>query len=92
MAKQSRYKEFEKLMTVMLLSDAGLFVIYLIIALAGIFWPKLLLGIADIVIAVAGLYMLYSSQELLKQRSLWLSCGFFAVLVCTLVSMILNFP
>ena len=85
-------KEFEKLMTVMLLSDAGLFVIYLIIALAGIFWLKLLLGIADIVIAVAGLYMLYSSQELLKQRSLWLSCGFFAVLVCTLVSMILSFP
>lgn len=92
MAKQSRYKEFEKLMTVMLLSDAGLFVIYLIIALAGIFWLKLLLGVVDIIIAVAGLYMLYSSQELLKQRSLWLSCGFFAVLVCTLVSMILNFP
>ena len=92
MAKQNRYKEFEKLMTLMLLGGAGLFIIYLIIAIAGIFWLKIVLGVLDIVISAAGLYMLFTSQELLKQRSLWLSCGFFAITVCTLVSLILNFP
>lgn len=92
MAKQNRYKEFEKLMTLMLLGAAGLFIVYLIIAIAGIFWLKIVLGIVNILLSVAGLYFMYSSQELLKQRSLWLSCGFFAALICTAVSMILNFP
>ena len=92
MAKHNRYREFEKLMTLMLLTATGLFIVYLVVAIAGIFWLKIVLGILNILLSAAGLYLLYSSQELLKQRSLWISCGFLASLLCTAVSLILNFP
>ena len=92
MAKKNRYQELEQLLTVALIADVIIFVLYLVIAGAGILWLKILLAVVDLLLAVAGLGFLYLTKELTKQRSLWLSCGFFSVLVCTLVSLILAFP
>ncbi len=91
MANRDRYKEFEQRMGIGLLADTLLFVLYLIIA-AKVLWLKILLAVAIGLISIAGLALLYMSKELLRQRSLWLSCGFFSVAVCTLVSIILAFP
>ncbi len=89
MARRDRYREFEQLMTIGLLACTGLFVLYLI---AGISWLKAIFAILAIGISVGGLVMLWLSQELLRPRSLWLSCGFFSVIACTLASLILAFP
>ena len=90
--KRNRYKEMEKMMTTGLIADAVIFLLYLIFAAAGVIWLKVILAIFTILIALAGLALLYLSQELLRQRSLWLSTGFFAIFLCILVSLILAFP
>ncbi len=92
MAKRDRYKQFEQTMTLMLLACVLLFAAYLIAAGAGILWLKIVLGIFAIGVPLAGLALLWMSKELLRPRSLWLTCGFFAVLACTLASLILAFP
>ena len=92
MAKRNRYKEMEKLMTVVLITDGILFLLYLITAGAGVAWMKWVCGILSILTSGAGLAFLYRTKELLKQRSLWLSSGFFAIAVTVLASLILAFP
>ena len=92
MAKRNRYKEMEKLMTTVLIADAIIFLLYLIVAGAGIVWLKVLTAILCFVFSLAGLGFLYLTKELLRQRSLWLSTGFFAVFMCVLVSLIVAFP
>lgn len=89
---RNRYKEMENLLTKALIADGALFVLYLIFAIAGVIWLKVVLAIFAMLIAVAGLALLYLSKELLKQRSLWLSTGFFAVFITLLASLILAFP
>ena len=71
--KPNRYKEMEQLMTMALIADAALFLLYLIFAAVGVIWLKVILAIFTIVIALGGLALLYLSQELLRKRSLWLS-------------------
>ena len=90
--KRNRYKELEQLMTLGLIGGAVLFVLYLICAIAAIVWLKIFLGIVTILLCLAALALLYMTKELLRQRSLWLTTGFFSLLLCLLVSMILNFP
>lgn len=92
MAKRNRYKEMEKKMTGALIGDAALFLVYLIAAGAAILWLKIVAAIIVILLSIAGLVFLYLTQELLKQRSLWLSSGFFSIFMCVLASLILAFP
>ena len=92
MAKQNRYKEMEKLMTTALIADAVIFLLYLIVAGVGIVWLKVITAILCLLLSVLGLVFLYLTKELLRQRSLWMSTGFFAVLMCLLVSLIVAFP
>ena len=92
MAKQSRYKQMEQLLTRALIISAILFVLYLITASASILWLKVLISIVIILLSVAGLGLLYMSKELLKQRSLWLTTGFFGLLICVISSLVLAFP
>ena len=90
--KHNRYKEMEQLLTVALIASAVIFVLYLICAIAGILWLKVVTAIFTILFCLAGLAVLYLTKELLRQRSLWLSTGFLSVLLCIIVSLILNFP
>ena len=92
MARRNRYKEMEKMITVALIADAVLFLLYLITAGAGVVWMKWLCSILSILLSGAGLAFLYMTKELLKQRSLWLSTGFVAIIVTILASLILAFP
>ncbi|MBQ7330356.1 MAG: hypothetical protein IJW94_00960 [Oscillospiraceae bacterium] len=92
MAKRNRYKEMEKRMTAALIGDAALFLIYLIAAGAAVLWLKIVTAIFALLLSIAALAFLYLSKELLKQRSLWLSSGFFSIFMCVLASLILSFP
>jgi len=92
MAKQNRYKEMEKLMTVSLIADTVIFILYLIVAGAGILWLKVLTAVLCFAMSGLALAFLFLTKELLRPRSLWMSTGFFAVAMCLLVSLIVAFP
>ena len=90
--RRNRYKEMERYMTYILIGDAALFVIYLLAAGFGVIWLKAITAIFAILVSGLCLGYLYLSQELLRRRSLWMSAGAAAVLLCVLFSLILNFP
>lgn len=92
MAQRNRYQDLSRLMTIALIIAAVFFVLYLIFAGVGIIWAKVLTAIFAILVPVLCLGFLYMSQELLKQRSLWLTTGFGGILICTVVSLLTNFP
>lgn len=90
--KKNRYKEMERIITMVLIGDGAAFALYLLFSGLGVGWLKAILTIAMILVSIAGLVFLYLNGELLKQRSLWMSAGFAAVLLCLLVSLICNYP
>ena len=93
MAKRvNRYKKMERTMTATLLADAFLFILFLIAAGTGTLWLKILTAIFTILISGLCLAYLYLSKELLKRRSLWMTAAAGAILLCVLLSLILNFP
>ena len=91
-AKRMRYKEIDQLMTRVLIADAAVFVLYLIFAGFGLTVLKVFTVI--IALAVSGLCLayLYKIGEFKKARSRWLVMGFGSIILCTLVSLILNYP
>lgn len=90
MAQNNRYKDMERYMTYVLLTDLALFILYL--CFSSIIWLKVILSILIILISGLSLAYLYITKELLKPRSLWMSTAAAAILVCLLFSLILNFP
>ena len=88
----NRYKEMERYMTLALIADAVLFVLYLICAGIGIIWLKVILAILSIALSGLCLAYLYFSKELLRQRSFWMTVCAGAVFVCVVASLLLNFP
>ena len=90
--QKNNYQFMEFIYTVALIAAVVLYVIYLIAAGCGIIWLKVLTAVVAILASGGALVLLYLSGELLKQRSLWLSAGFAAVVLCLLVSLILNYP
>lgn len=92
MANRSRYRDLEQMLTIFLIASAADFVLFLIFAGIGIIWLKVITAIFAILLPVLCLALLYLSKELLKQRSLWLTTGFFGIFLCTVVSLIANFP
>lgn len=92
MAKRNRYRIMEYNMTRILIADAAIFVLYLLFAGLGVIVLKVITAIVAIIASGLCLGFLYLSQELLRKRSLWMTTGFAAVLLCTLVSLIVNFP
>lgn len=91
-AKPNRYKEMERYMTYALLADTVAFILYLIVAGNGIIWLKVILTLICLGISGLLLWFLYTTRELLRQRSLWITTGAAAIVVCLLFSLILNFP
>ena len=90
--RNNRYQEMDRMMTMVILGAAVDFLLYLIFSGMGIVWLKVLTAIFAIIVPILCLVLLYLSQELLRQRSLWLTTGFGSILVCTIVSLICNFP
>ena len=92
MARRNRYKEMENLITKVLIGDAAVFVLYLLFAGLGVTFLKVVTAI--IAIAVSGLCLafLYLNGEIKKRRSRWMVAGAGAVLICLLVSLLLNYP
>ena len=86
------YKEIERVMLWGLLVDVGIFLLYLLFAVIGVTWMKVVLAVLAILVSGLGLGSLYLTGELFRRRSRYLVAGFGAVLVCLLVSLIANYP
>lgn len=91
-AKRMRYKQIDQLLTRVLIADTAVFLLYLIFAGFGLTVLKVLTVIIALVLSVLCLAYLYMLGEFKKARSRWLVMGFGAIILCTLVSLILNYP
>jgi hypothetical protein len=91
-AKRNRYRELENKVTLFIAADVAVFVLYLVFAGAGIVALKVIASIVTIMGALLALGFLFMSGELLKKRSLWMTVAFASVLLCTIVSLVCNFP
>ena len=91
-SKPNRYKLFERNMTYSLCIDALIFIFYMIAAGNGIGWLKVILTLMCLALSAYILWSLYCTNELLKQRSLWMTVGAAAIAICLLFSLLLNFP
>ena len=92
MAKRMRYKQIDQLLTRVLIADTAVFILFLIFAGFGITIMKVLTVIIALLLSGLCLAYLYMLGEFKKARSRWLVMGFAASILCTLVSLILNFP
>ena len=92
MAKRNRYREMESKMTLVLISAAVFFVLYLVCATFGLNVLKYLLAVVSIVASALCLAWLYLTGEFKRRRSLWMVTGFICIIACLLVSMILKYP
>lgn len=90
--KASRYQKMESMITVVLCVDALIFLAYLIFAGAGMGALKITAAILCFLISGAVLYFLFMTRELLRKRSIWMTLAAACVILCILVSLILNFP
>ena len=92
MSKNSRYKAMETVITDALCLDAVIFLAYLIFAGCGLVALKITAVVLCVLISGAVLYLLYTTRELLRKRSIWMTLGAACIVLCILVSLILNFP
>ena len=92
MAQQNRYKDLGRCLIIFLIASLIDFVLFLIFSGSGILWLKVITAIFAILMPGLCLALLYLTKELLKQRSLWLTAGFFGIFLCTVVSLIANYP
>lgn len=90
--KPNRYKVMERYMTYALCLDTVLFILYMIVAGNGIVWLKVILTLLCLALSGALLWFLYTTKELLRQRSFWITAGAAAIALCLLISLVLNFP
>ena len=93
MAKRNnRYRQFDFIMTRVVIADVFIFLLYLLSAAVGIGFLKGLTAVVAIVGSAACVGYLYLTQELLKKRSLWMTLSFGAIALLTLVSLICKVP
>ena len=92
MAKRNRYREMESKMTLILISAAVLFVLYLVCASFGLTVLKYILAVVSIIASVLCLGWLYLTGEFKHRRSLWMITGFIGIVACVLFSLLLGYP
>lgn len=89
---QSGFRFFEQMMTILLFVAIGFFILYMVMAGIGAVAWKIIFAVLIFLLSGVCLFTLYTSQELLKTRSLWLTTAFSSLILCTLVSLLCNYP
>ena len=88
----NRYKELDRIMTYVLAGIGIAFLLYLLFALLGVIWLKVVLSILIFLSCAGVLGFLYLSGELLRLRSRWMTMGAGCIALCLLVSLIAGCP
>ena len=92
MAKRNSYREFESLMTKVILVDAAVFIGYLIFARLDIAALKVITAIISIAGSLLSLAWLFLTGELTRRRSLWMATGVVCMVVGIVVALLLGYP
>jgi hypothetical protein len=92
MAARMRYKKIDQLLSRVLIGDTAAFILYLIFAALGLSVLKFIIAIIALLLSGLSLAYLYRIGEFKKARSRWLVLGFGCILICLLVSLLLNYP
>ena len=93
MAKRnSRYRQFDFIMTRVVIADVFIFLLYLLSAATGLGFVKGLTAVLAILGSAACLGYLYLSQEWMKKRSQWMTLSFAAIALLTIVSLMCKGP
>ena len=92
MAKRNRYREFESLMTKVILGDAVVFVAFLIFARLDLTALKVITAIIAIFGSLLCVGWLYLTGEVSRRRSLWMVTAFICIVICVAVSLLLGYP
>ena len=86
------FRLLEQRMTIGIGIQLALYLLYLICAGAGIVWLKVILGLLTMALGILGCGFLVLIEEHKRPRSRWLLAAFASMAVCTLVSLICNYP
>ncbi len=89
---QNDYRDLDLYMTYTLIATAVAFSLYLLFALLGIIWLKVVLSILIFLVCAGVLVVLFLSGEIGKQRSRWMTLGAGCTALCLLVSLITGCP
>lgn len=90
--RRSRFRELERGLTMVIFADLVLFALTLAAGGVGIGWLKIVVGILTVLISGLGCAFLVLINEHKRRRSWWMLSAFASLLVCTLVSLITNYP
>ena len=90
--RRNRYRQLDQYMTMALIADVVLFILYLIFAGNGITWLKVFIAVLCFIISGGAIAVLVMTQEVLRPRSIWMTVTAGAVVLVLLFSLILNFP
>ena len=86
------FRTMEKTLTIALAIALSFFFLYLIASGYGITWLKVICAIFSMLIPLLGFVFLYLTKEWRKRRSQWMVAATSALFICTLASLILQFP
>lgn len=86
------YKDLDRYMTYTLIATAVAFFLYLLFAILGILWLKVVLSILIFLVCAGVLAVLFLSGEIQKLRSRWMTLGAACTALCLLVSLITGCP
>ena len=92
MGKRNRYRELDRLMTRLLLADTLVFVLFLVFSSKGWAVVRVIAAIVATLASLLSLAWLFITGELVRRRSFWMVCGFGAIFLCLIVSLLLKFP
>ena len=90
--QNNRFKDLEMFLSVLIFATIALFIFYLIMAGNGQIVLKIISTVLIACICGFGLWLLHSSKELLRQRSIWMTLSFLSGVICTLVSLLTGYP
>lgn len=90
--RRSRYRQLEQMLTMAVLADLALFVLFLIVSGFGIIWLKVITAFLTLALSFLGIGFLCLVGEHKRSRSLWILTAFAGILLCTLVSLLANYP
>ena len=90
--RRNKFRELERGLTLVIFADLILFVLTLAAGGVGIGWLKVIVGLLTIIISGLGCAFLVLINEHKRRRSWWMLSAFGSMLLCTLVSLITNYP
>ena len=90
--RRNKFRELERSLTMVIFADLVLFALTLAAGGVGIGWLKIVVGILTVLISGLGCTFLVLINEHKRRRSWWMLSAFGSMLLCTLVSLLTNYP